>query len=127
MRLVVIWGFAFAAAVTIIFVAAGGSLIDFITTSPDVRTTARVYMWLAALAPLCGVMAYAFDGVYIGATWSRDMRNLMIVSLGCYFVGWWLLQPFGNAGLWGALLVFLLARGLLQMARYRRLLRTTFA
>jgi len=126
-RLVVIWGFAFAAAVTVLFVTAGGPLIDLITTSPQVRATARVYMWLAALAPLCGVMAYAFDGVYIGATWSRDMRNLMIVSLGCYFAGWWLLKPFGNAGLWGALLVFLLARGLLQMARYRGLLRTTFA
>jgi MATE family multidrug resistance protein len=125
-RLVVIWGFAFAAAVTIVFVTAGGPLIDLITTSPDVRATARVYMWLAALAPLCGVMAYAFDGVYIGATWSRDMRNLMIVSLACYFAGWWLLKPFGNAGLWGALLVFLLARGLLQMARYRNLLRATF-
>ncbi|MBR1221032.1 MATE family efflux transporter [Bradyrhizobium sp. U87765 SZCCT0131] len=126
-RLIVIWGFAFAAAVTIVFVTAGGPLIDFITTSPDVRQTARDYMWLAALAPLCGVMAYAFDGVYIGATWSRDMRNLMIVSLGCYFAGWWLLKPLGNAGLWGALLVFLLARGLLQMMRYRGLLRATFA
>ncbi len=51
------------------------ALIDFITTSPQVRSTARDYMVLAALAPVCGVMAYSFDGIYIGATWSRDMRN----------------------------------------------------
>ncbi len=55
------------------------------------------------------------------------MRNLMIVSLIIYFASWWLLQSFGNTGLWLALLVFLLARGLLQMARYRGLLRATFA
>lgn len=126
-RLVVIWGFAFGAATTLLFAAAGGSLIDLITTSPQVREAARAFMWLAALGPVCGVMAYCFDGIYIGATWSRDMRNLMIASLVIYLASWWLLQPLGNAGLWGALLTFLLARGLLQMARYRGLLRTTFA
>lgn len=126
-RLIILWGFVFGTAVTVLFAFAGGGLIDFITTSPQVRSAARDYMWLAALGPLCGVMAYSFDGIYIGATWSRDMRNLMMVSLVIYLASWWLLRPFGNAGLWTALLVFLLARGLLQMARYRGLLRTTFA
>ncbi len=126
-RLIILWGFAFGAAVTVLFTFAGGSLIDFITTSPQVRIMARDYMVLAALGPVCGVMAHSFDGIYIGATWSRDMRNLMIVSLIIYFASWWLLQSFGNTGLWLALLVFLLARGLLQMARYRGLLRATFA
>ena len=126
-RLVVAWGFAFGVAVTLLFVVAGGALIDFITTSPQVRVTARAYMVLAALAPACGVLAYSFDGIYIGATWSRDMRNLMVVALGVYLASWWLLQGFGNAGLWGALLGFLLVRGLLQAWRYPSLLRTAFA
>ncbi len=113
-RLVVRWGFAFGATVTIIFALGGASLIDFMTTSPQVRTVARDFMWLAALAPVCGVMAYSYDGIYIGATWARDMRNLMLASLVIYLCSWALLLPFGNAGLWIALLVFFLARGLLQ-------------
>ena len=49
------------------------------------------------------MFAFAFDGIFIGATWSRDMRNLMLLSLLIYLATWFALQPFGNAGLWGAL------------------------
>ncbi len=105
----------------------GGALIDLMTTSLDVRIAARDFMWLAALAPVCGVMAYAYDGVYIGATWARDMRNLMLASFAIYLAAWAALQSYGNAGLWLALLIFLLARGGLQALRYRGLLATSFA
>jgi multidrug resistance protein, MATE family len=125
--LVVRWGFAFGATVTIIFAVGGGNLIDVMTTSPEVRAVARDFMWLAALAPICGVMAYSYDGIYIGATWARDMRNLMLASLTIYLCSWALLMPFGNAGLWIALLIFFLARGLLQAWRYPALVRKTFA
>jgi MATE family multidrug resistance protein len=54
------------------------------------------------------------------------MRNLMIAALAIYFVAWWTLTVFGNAGLWWALLIFLLARGVLQGARYPALMRATF-
>lgn len=126
-RLVTVWGFVFGATVTLIFAVAGGPLIDAITTSPEVRSAARNFMWLAALAPVCGVMAYSFDGIYIGATWARDMRNLMVTSFAIYLAAWWLLQPFGNSGLWGALLIFFMVRGLLQAWRYPALARITFA
>ena len=77
------------------------------------RAVARDYLWLAALAPVCGVMAFAFDGIYIGATWVRDMRNLMIVALALYLVVWWLTLPLGNDGLWIAILSFFLVRGVI--------------
>lgn len=125
-RLVTVWGFVFGATVTLIFAVAGAPLIDAITTSPDVRLAARNFMWLAALAPVCGVMAYSFDGIYIGATWARDMRNLMVASFAIYLAVWWLLQPLGNSGLWGALLIFFMVRGLLQAWRYPALARITF-
>ena len=83
-------------------------------------------MWLAALTPVCGVMAFCFDGVYIGATWARDMRNLMVLSLFIFLAAWLALRPFGNAGLWGALLAFYAARGGLEAARYKALLGTSF-
>lgn len=126
-RLVLGWGFVFAAAVTVSFLAFGTFLIDLTTTSEEVRDVAREFMVLAALAPVCGVMAYGYDGVYIGATWARDMRNLMIVSFLVFLAAWALLLPLGNAGLWAALLAFFIARGALQALRYPVLLRGSFA
>lgn len=125
-RLILGWGFGFGVATTLLFVAGGNALIDVMTASPEVRIAARDFMMLAALAPVAGVLAYAYDGIYIGATWARDMRNLMVAALAIYFAAWWALTPFGNSGLWWALLIFLLARGLLQGLRYPALLRTTF-
>ncbi len=84
-------------------------------------------MPLAALTPAIGVAAYAFDGIYIGAIWARDMRNLMLVALAAYLASWWALSGLGNTGLWLALLGFLATRGLLQAARFPRLLAATFA
>ena len=72
------------------------------------------------------VFAFAYDGIFIGATWARDMRNLMVLSLLIFFAAWFSLRSFGNAGLWGALLVFYAARGGLQALRYPALLRTSF-
>ncbi len=54
------------------------------------------------------------------------MRNLMLLSLLIYVATWFVLQPFGNAGLWGALIVFYIARGGLQALRYPALLRASF-
>ncbi len=120
------WGFGFAAAVAATFLAGGPQLIALMTASPDVRATAEQFLIFAAMAPLAGVLAYAFDGIYVGATWTRDMRNLMLAALALYFAAWWSLQPFGNAGLWGAILVFLGGRGILQALRYPGLLQATF-
>ncbi|MDB5617550.1 MATE family efflux transporter [Tardiphaga sp.] len=125
-KLVLGWSAAFGIAVTLLFLIAGGALIDFVTTSPEVRIAAREFMWLAALAPACGVLAYVYDGIYIGASWARDMRNLMLLALATYFAAFYLLTPFGNAGLWSAFLIFLLARGLFQAARYPALVRASF-
>jgi MATE family multidrug resistance protein len=125
-RLVLIWGFAFGLAASALFAAIGDHMIDIMTASPDVREAARRFMWFAALAPVCGVMAFCYDGIYIGATWARDMRNLMLASLATYFVAWWLLQPLDNAGLWIAILIFFIVRGIYQAARYPALARAPF-
>ena len=125
-RLVMAWGFGFALAVSAIYALAGPALIDAMTASPEVRAAARDMLWLVALAPIVGVFAFAYDGVFIGATWAREMRNLMVLSLLVFLAAWWLLQPFGNAGLWGALLVHYVARGGLQALRYPAMVRVSF-
>ncbi len=125
-RLVLIWGFGFALAVAGIFALFGTSFIDIMTASADVRRLARDYLPFVVLAPLLGVFAFAYDGIYIGATWARDMRNLMVLSLLIFLTAWLALLSFGNAGLWGALLVHYAARGGLEALRYPALLRKSF-
>jgi multidrug resistance protein, MATE family len=125
-RLVLIWGFGFAVAVAAAFALFGTSFIDIMSANAEVRRVARDYLPFVVFAPLLGVFAFAYDGVYIGATWARDMRNLMVLSLLIFFTAWLLLRSFGNAGLWGALLVHYAARGGLEALRYPALLRKSF-
>ena len=125
-RLVLIWGFGFALAVAAIFALGGTTLIDIMTASAEVRRVARDYLPFVVFAPLLGVFAFAYDGVYIGATWARDMRNLMLLSLVIFLAAWFSLRSFGNAGLWGALLVHYAARGGLEALRYPTLLKASF-
>jgi multidrug resistance protein, MATE family len=125
-RLVILWGAAFALAVAVIFAVFGPHLIDLITASEDVRHSARAYLWFVALSPLLAVFAFGYDGIFIGATWAREMRNLMMLSLVIFLATWLMLRSFGNAGLWGALLVHYAARGGLQALRYPAMLRASF-
>ena len=57
------------------------------------------------------VWAFWMDGIFLGATRSSALRNGMLVSVALYLLAWYLLQPWGNTGLWLALLLFLLLRG----------------
>jgi Na+-driven multidrug efflux pump len=126
-KLTMIWGFLLAGFTTIVVLAFGGSMIDIMTTAPGVRETARTYLPWAALTAIMGVLAFQMDGVYIGATWSRDMRNMMLASLALMIALLFALVPvFGNHGLWFALNAFLGARGLTLLANLPRKARTVF-
>jgi MATE family multidrug resistance protein len=124
--LIVRWAFAFGVGASVLFFVFGGTFVAQMTTSPEVRRAAAEYLPLMALAPVCGVLAFSYDGIYIGATWVRDMRNLMVLSFVIYLAVWWIAQPLGNTGLWIALLCWFASRGLLQMARYPALARASF-
>ena len=125
-RLVLTWGIGFALVVSVLFALFGPALINVMTTSEDVRHAARDFLVFVILAPLPGVFAFGFDGIYVGATWAPAMRNLMLASLAIFLAVWWALSAFGNAGLWIALIGFYVARGGLQGACYPALLRKTF-
>ncbi len=127
-RLTLFWGFVLAGIATVVFFLAGPLLIDTLTVNEPVRAEARVYLPWAALTALAGVVAFQMDGVYIGATWSRDMRNMMILSIGVYFLTWWIATPWlGNHGLWLALEVFLGFRGITLYARLSTKAQSTFS
>jgi len=122
------WCMAFGLGVSFLAFAGGHAFIDFVTTSGPVREAARAYLTFAALAPLAAAAPFAYDGIYIGATWTRAMRNLMLCALAIYGAALGLVQVLGlgNAGLWLAFVVFLGARGLGQAVAYPALARATF-
>ncbi len=115
------WSLGLGAALSVLFIFAGPGFIDFVTTDQGVRAYAREFLVFAALTPLAGAMAFAFDGIYIGATWTRQMRDLMLLSFAIYLLVILVGREWGNAGLWTAFLVFLAARGIGQGIMYGRL------
>jgi len=123
----VAWSLGFGLAVTLLFLAGGGSFIDFVSTSPEVRAQARHYLAFAALTPLVGATAFAYDGIYIGATWTLAMRNLMLIAFAAFGLALLLGHDLGNTGLWVAFLAFLIIRGAGQAALCPGLTRRSFA
>ncbi len=120
-RLTVLWGFALAASTALVFLAFGSALVGVLTTAPAVRDAALTYLPWAALTPIAGVLAFQMDGVFIGATWSRDMRNMMLLSLAVFVIGTVVAVPtLGNHGLWLALNVFFGLRGFSLAAMLKR-------
>jgi len=115
------WAAAIAALATAVLFALGPSLIDLLTVDPAAREAAREYLPWAAAAPIAGVWAFQLDGIFIGATRSADMRNAMLASLVVFAVGWWALTPWGNHGLWVALLISFVARGATLAWKYPQL------
>lgn len=110
-RLTLAWSLCAGAAIAIAYAVFGHGFIALLSTVPLVRRQAASSLILAALVPVIAAPAFQLDGVFIGATWSRDMRNMMLISLALFLTAWAALRPAGNTGLWLAFLIFLAARG----------------
>jgi MATE family multidrug resistance protein len=124
-KLTLKWSLIFAVGFTLAFVVAGPWIVRLLTDLPDVRSTAMTYLpWLIA-SPLISVWCFLYDGVYVGMTRAREMRNIMIVSVLAVFLPvWFLTQSLGNHGLWFALMAFMASRGIGMHVLYRRGLPT---
>lgn len=117
-----VWGAVTCAVLALGFAIAGPWLIDVMATADGVRETARSYLFWMVLAPFLGCASWMLDGIFIGATRSRDMRNMMILSGAIYAAALWLSLPvFENHGLWGAMVLFFAVRGITLGLRYRAL------
>lgn len=102
----------------------GAAAIDLMTTSVEVRAVAKTYLPWVIAAPVLGVASWMLDGIFIGATRTRDMRNMMVISTAIYFAAVWVLAPaFENHGLWAALILSFVARGATLGFRYPALER----
>ncbi len=115
------WSLLFAGAFVVIFGLGGEAIIGLLTDLPQVREEAARYLpWIVPL-PVVALWCYLYDGVFIGATRAKDMRNTMVLAtFGVFFPLWWLSQGLGNHGLWLALSAFLASRGLALWWLYRK-------
>ena len=126
-RLSTLWAIALSTVAGAVFWFGGGVIIDVLTVNEEVRATARVYLIWAAIVPVAGVIAYQLDGIFIGATQTADMRNMMLLSLAAFLIAWMALTPlYGNHGLWAALVLFMSLRGVTLGFRYPALVRAAF-
>lgn len=115
------WSLYVAGGFSALFAIFGTGMINLLTDLQEVRDIAVHYLpWLIA-SPLISVWSYLYDGVFVGATRARDMRNIMLASTLLVFLpSWYLLQPLGNHGLWLAFILFMASRGIGMHFAYRR-------
>lgn len=119
------WAGVVSAGLMLVFAILGPMLIDLMTTATDVRSEARGYLIFVVLVPLTGVAPFMLDGIFVGATRSRDMRNMMAVSFVVYVLAALSLVPmFGNHGLWASMLISFIVRGITLGLRYPALERS---
>jgi len=119
------WSLYVAIGFSILFWITGPIFVRVLTDIPDVVNTTLQYLpWMIA-APVIAFWAYLYDGVFVGATRAKEMRNSMLASTFLVFIpAWFAFRFLGNHGLWLALMIFMASRGLGMHIYYRlRVLR----
>ena len=111
---------------SLLYAAAGARFAASFSTDPAVVATTLAYVPWAVLLPVLGVSSYVFDGIYIGATWTRAMLLTMGAACLAYAALIFATAGMGNHGLWLAFSLFLVARAAAQAAMLPGLRRKTF-
>src|SRR5690606_333251 len=117
------WSLLGSLLFVLLFLLAGRLFVELQTDIAEVRRAAYPYLPYMALLPLVAVWSYLLDGLFIGATRAREMRNAMLLSVVLGLALGWLLRGLGNHGLWLAFLGFMLMRGVTLALLARRLQR----
>lgn len=116
-----LWGMGFAAMYMVLYGIAGKSLLYIFTDKTEVIQASLPFLIWMALFPILAFPSYIWDGIFIGLTASKAMRDSMFIALIMYLASYYtLVQWFGNHGLWAALLILLVVRGGTQFWMYRR-------
>ena len=106
-------------------VMAGHVAVILMTDISSVRLAANQLLPFAALYVLFSFAAFQLDGIFIGASFTRQMRDAAALSIVVYLVAWWALSdPFGLQGLWGAMIIYVVARAVALLLFYPPLRRS---
>ena len=113
------WGCIFALVFVVFFWLAGDWVINMMTTQQEVRDHARNWLWWIVLTPIVGISSFILDGIYIGVTHTREMRNAMLQSATIFLAANLLLVHFwGNDGLWMSYMILMIARSVTLFRNY---------
>lgn len=117
------WGLGISLLFTLIYFLSGKSILFIITNDPNVIADATPYLIWVVSIPLLTFAAFIWDGIFIGATATTSLRNAMIIStLVLFFPFYYLIgKDYGNHGLWAALMLFMLSRGLVLTLFYKKI------
>lgn len=122
------WSLIIAAGFSAAFFLGGPLLISILTDLPEVRETTLTYLPWLVFSPMVSVLPFLYDGVFVGATRAREMRDIMVVSTVLIFLpAWYALQFLGNHGLWLAFMLFMASRSVGMHYYYRRQLLPRFS
>ena len=123
-----LWALGASVAMALGFWAAGPWVIDLMAVDEGVRATARIYLPFVVVLSVLGLGAYMLDGIFIGATGTREMRNTVVLAVLIYGLAIWLFVPqYGNPALWSALMLLNVLRGVFLGLFYPRLERRVAA
>ena len=99
--------------ICVIFLIGKNSFIEMMTDIPDIREISFAYSNWVVIIPFISSFCFQFDGIFVGASQTKELRNAMIISVGIYVLSsFYLLANFGNTGLWISLCIFFIARAL---------------
>ena len=115
-RLCFCWGVGLGSVYGLAYFIFGRNILEILTNQAAVVDIALDYMWWLILFPILSAVPFVWDGIYIGLTASKAMRNTMLFSTFLIFLpSYYLLENhFGNHGLWLSMIFFVLARGVSQ-------------
>ncbi len=130
-RWLMVWGGILTVLFTILYAIFDEQFLHLFSSDPQLIAATGDYLFWVLVIPVCGFAAFLFDGIFVGATASRTMRNAMFVATAVFFLlyfgfKYWaqsrnlLDEHLWNNILWTAFLVYLLLRGILQAIRLRR-------
>lgn len=114
-RYLFLWGLVISILFTLTYIIAGDYLLFILTNNPEVIAAAAPYIFWIGIVPIVTFAAFIWDGVYIGATASKPMRNTLLISTFLVFLPsyYLLVKPMGNNGLWLAIMLFMISRGII--------------
>ena len=115
-----VWGAAWALLFTLVYFLGGEGILDLLSDDAGVRSADHEYFVWALTIPLAGFAAFAWDGVYIGATLTRRLLVSMAGACATFFLLYYMLVPvMHNHGLWLAFIAYLAMRGILQTLLFK--------
>ena len=118
------WGFGLSLVFTILYSAGGKEFLGLLTNNDSVINASDSYFYWALAIPLAGFSAFLWDGVFIGATATRQMLYSMLIASASFFGIYYAFHSLlGNHALWLAFLVYLSLRGIVQTFQGRRIMK----